>query len=289
MTLSYAPFSLQQPYWVCAIMVLLTGALGYSYMFYKLQSSKVKNGFMYYAFFPVFSSDIVLILNFVPRDFVHLATGKLNTSAWCTVNAFLACAGIVSLNVSMVSIAYMTRELVADRLNKDRSKEIMKKSVLGGWGLGILFSAVMAGAGQLGDYRGLYCCLPTPQEGVIMVPYSIITFGAFCSMVYFYKQAYAIAVEKWRVSSASKKKKAKQADAETKDVKPAQVQEVVVLGIWTTGTFYILWFLVSLLGFVTILGVNDYPPALDAVAGILLKMQPLCNSLIMLRSILKTQ
>eukprot|EP00475_Leptophrys_vorax_P017232 TRINITY_DN2385_c0_g1_i1.p1 TRINITY_DN2385_c0_g1~~TRINITY_DN2385_c0_g1_i1.p1 ORF type:complete len:292 (-),score=69.24 TRINITY_DN2385_c0_g1_i1:70-945(-) len=280
--------STRRGYWVCAIIALLIGAVSYLYMFIKLQGSKVKNGFMYYAFFPVFASDVLLIINFVPRDFYHLSVDKIETGGWCQVSAFLAVAGIVSLNVSMISISYMTRELVADRLNKDRSKSIMMKSMAVGWGLGIIFAAILAGAKQLGNFRDFYCCIPSPQNGSNIVPYSIITLVAFSSMIYFYRQAYAIAEEKWQLSAASKKRKARQADNE-KGARPAQVQEVVVLAVWTTGTFYVLWFLVSLLGFITILGINTYPAELDAIAGVILKLQPLCNSLIMIRSILRTK
>jgi hypothetical protein len=287
--MSYAPFHVQQGYWISSVLALAIGAASYIFMLQKLQNSKVKNGFMYYAFFPVFFSDLLLIVNFVPRDIYHLAVGKMDSAGWCIASAFFAVAGITSLNVTMISIAYMTRELVADRLNKDRSRVLMMKSIAAGWALGIAFAAVLAGIGELGDFRGLYCCIPTPQNGVNIVPYFLITLTSFSSMVYFFRQSYAIAEEKWRLTAASKRRRTNQADDAGKGARPAQVQEVVVLAVWTTGTFYVMWFMVSLLGLITVVGVTDYPAELDAFAGVILKLQPLCNSLILLRSIFRTQ
>jgi flagellar basal body-associated protein FliL len=279
-------------YWIFAVIFLVVGFILYVFMFIKLSRSKIRNGFMFYAYFPAFLSDLSLIFNFVPRDLNHLSTKKLDTSGWCLFSAFWTVASIFAFNIAMVALAYMTKELVADKLDAKRSKYITIVSTIGGWAVGLVIAAFLLGFKILGNFRDLYCCIPgslqdasSPQTKGIF-PYFFITLFSMIMMIYFYKQAYDIAQEKWQASAAYKRRKASKKGAKTET--PQQIAEVLFLSVYTTGVFYVCWFLVSFLGLITAAGV-EYPVDLDCIAGSVLKLQPAFNCLVLLRAIYRSE
>jgi len=59
------------------------------------------------------------------------------------------------------------------------------------WLFATALAAIFLGKGQLGPYKGLYCCVKeTRYRGYAVAPILIVTFSAVLSMAYFYYQSY---------------------------------------------------------------------------------------------------
>jgi hypothetical protein len=267
----------QLVYWLGAIMLLTCGT---ALMSVALSFIRIaKDDALYLAFIPIFLADVSLVLNFLPRDLRNIVVGELESSTgWCQFSAIWTITACIALNINTVAVAYYTRELVFDRLERDKMKKQLIYITGAGWALGFTVAMVWWGQGEIGNFRGIYCCFEQVSSLNIALPFFICTTASLIAMIFLYRQAFVhvkaisdgVARRAWKGELTSTRKSSD------------HVVNLFKLSAYMVGNFYVCWTLVSLLAIIESFGIT-YPVGFDVLAGWLLKLQPILDSIMIIK------
>eukprot|EP00475_Leptophrys_vorax_P006286 TRINITY_DN1387_c0_g1_i1.p1 TRINITY_DN1387_c0_g1~~TRINITY_DN1387_c0_g1_i1.p1 ORF type:complete len:358 (+),score=93.65 TRINITY_DN1387_c0_g1_i1:187-1260(+) len=276
--------TVQYVYWIGSLILLSSGTamLGVTAMFMTL----IKVDAMYIAFIPVFIADAFTILNFLPRDIYHIVTGSLDSGGWCKFSAFWTISCCVALNANAAAIAYFTNDLVNDKFRPDIARRKVLLTTAVGWIVGIVMASGFMASDFIGDFRGLYCCLSRIQGVKIFLPYFLVTSVAFSFMLVFYRKAFNTVVMIHDRVKASLSPGASPQQQGSVSKTPEHIRGLVVMSSYMVGSFYTCWFLVVFLAFLETCGVT-YGIEWDVLAGWCLKLQPILDSIVVIRGAAK--
>jgi len=251
-------------YWVVSILLLTTGATLLSVIAYLAKSLILNTLFM--TFIPILIGDILTILNFLPRDIRNIITGHLDSNGYCKFSAFMAIANCISLNINATSIAFFTYRYI-NNMMKIKIKEIIFVSCIG-WVLGFIIAISLTASGKTGNFKGIYCCLTIIKGPVDLLPYFIICGSSSAIMIYYYYKAYNVVKAFQKTTHTSSK----------------HVKAIMLLGMRMVINFYMCWTLVCFLAILDASRIN-YPIYFDWVAAWCLKLEPILDSVVILRSL----
>jgi hypothetical protein len=275
----------QYVYWVFAVVLLsLGGTLLATVGFFM---SLVELDVLYLAFLPMLMGDAATVLNFLPRDMRNIIAGNLDTSGWCHFSAFWAIACCVALNFNATTIAYCTKKMVANNLDREGAKKKVIMSTVFGWIVGVILASVFEGSNLTGGFKGLYCCFERVNGMKAALPFFLICGISSVTMIKFYHEAFSTANEAHqRVSSAlsldsaSNKKVSNPGSAH----RPEHIRGLMFLGFYMVLSFYACWTLVCILAILEAAGIT-YPVGWDMLAAWCLKLQPILDSIILIRGL----
>eukprot|EP00475_Leptophrys_vorax_P018722 TRINITY_DN2559_c0_g3_i1.p1 TRINITY_DN2559_c0_g3~~TRINITY_DN2559_c0_g3_i1.p1 ORF type:complete len:351 (+),score=77.79 TRINITY_DN2559_c0_g3_i1:99-1151(+) len=281
----------QRVYWILSCVVLFAGLTLILVSFFFLSRSKLRKDFMFICYIPLYMADLSMIFDFMPIDINQIVHGRgLETSdGWCQFGGTWTVAAVFALNIIMVANSYLTRELVADRLNKTRMVKLAGIFTVIAWVSGIIIASIFQATGQIGNHRGLYCCIKNPGTTSVFFPYFAVVLASGFGMAHFYRQSIDIVTEIYRNSNVWKERRktagSKKSSKQKQEKTPAHIRELRKITVFTVGSFYWCWLPISLLALLQAFGNSDVPIALDIVAALLVKSQPLINSVLMLRAV----
>jgi hypothetical protein len=276
----------QYVYWVFSTILLsLGGALLAVVGFFM---SMVEIDVLYLAFLPMLMGDVATVLNFLPRDVRNIIAGNLDTSGWCHFSAFWAIACCVALNFNATTIAYCTKKMITNNLDREGAKQKVIFSTILGWGVGIMLASGFVGSKKTGGFKGLYCCLERITGIKAALPVFVINGISSLIMVKFYYDAFYTADEAHRrvahalsIDTSSRKSSTSGSGSVQK---PEHIRGLMFLGFYMVSSFYVCWTLVCILAILEAGGVT-YPVELDMLAAWCLKLQPIFDSVILLRGL----
>jgi len=238
---------------------------------------------LYLVFVPIFIADVSMVLNFLFRDLRNVVMGSLEVSGWCQFSAIWTITACVALNVNAVAVAYYTRELVYDRLDRRNMKRELVYITAAGWTAGLAAALTFYGRGQLGDFKGIYCCVSTITAWNVAIPFILANIIALSTMIYFHRAAF---LHVKQISVTTTKMFQSSSPGGTM-MTPEHVTGLFKLSTTLVINFYVCWTLVAVLAIFEAMNVH-YPVEWDVAAGWLLKLQPILDSIMVIRGFRRT-
>jgi hypothetical protein len=268
----------QRFWWAIAVAELAFAAGLYIMLFLFLWGNKniFRKGhdFFYILNMPMVICDWAMILAHFFRDFYHIVVDDIPDDAFCQFVAIWAISTIVALQAQMFLTGYFVRLMVADRLKRDEFVSQLTKYTVGAWAVGFSFAFTMFGLKVTGPYHGLYCNVNTYAYGGMVGFYFLVVVFCGAGMMYNYKVANNIAMERYKSSLAFKRI----GDEEETRI-PAAVRDLQRYSFYVVITYYVCWIWVSFFAVLAVAGIR-VPVGLDAFAGVMIKLQPIFNVLI---------
>eukprot|EP00475_Leptophrys_vorax_P000719 TRINITY_DN103_c0_g1_i3.p1 TRINITY_DN103_c0_g1~~TRINITY_DN103_c0_g1_i3.p1 ORF type:complete len:305 (+),score=82.30 TRINITY_DN103_c0_g1_i3:43-957(+) len=269
----------QRFWWAIAISELSFASGLYIMLFLFIWGNKniFRKGhdFFYILNMPMVICDFSMIGAHFFRDFYHIIIDDIPDDAWCQFVSIWAVSTIVALQTQMLVTGYFVRQMVADRLKRDQFVSQITKFTLLAWAIGLIFAFIMFGLKVTGPYNGLYCNVNTYAYGGLIGFYFIVVVACGSGMIYNYRMANQIAMDRYKSSLAFRKF----ADDDEEAKIPAAVRDLQRYSFYVVITYYVCWVWVSLFAVLAVSGIT-VPVGLDAFAGIMLKLQPIFNVII---------
>lgn len=113
------------------------------------------------SFLCIIIPDCLLVLNFLPMTIYtslreDTPTPSSGGGGWCIFSAYLATVVMVALNLGTVCVAFTTWRLTCLRPVPDK---VIWAWNAASWLVGIICASLFLINDDLGDYKGLYCCI----------------------------------------------------------------------------------------------------------------------------------
>eukprot|EP00457_Paulinella_chromatophora_P004441 gb/GEZN01004453.1/.p1 GENE.gb/GEZN01004453.1/~~gb/GEZN01004453.1/.p1 ORF type:complete len:603 (-),score=55.76 gb/GEZN01004453.1/:158-1756(-) len=230
-------------------------------------------------------ADLALILNYGFHHTLSIIQNTFLDGVHCQISGFISLVCVLFSNVASTAVAFVTHRSLGLQA-RPFAEKVRKRYILLTMCMvlpGICYAALLSLTGQIGNYRGLYCCMKDNGNGWLVWTGFLIfaTCGGLQGHYYYKSYHYVLEHINSSVGSGEMQK------------------EKFVAGIRRhafrmCGVFYLAWTPMMLGGFVSYFSGGlitrngeAFPRWIDVIIVLCVKVVPLLDSLVVMRSVNK--
>eukprot|EP00457_Paulinella_chromatophora_P006307 gb/GEZN01006325.1/.p1 GENE.gb/GEZN01006325.1/~~gb/GEZN01006325.1/.p1 ORF type:complete len:502 (-),score=42.26 gb/GEZN01006325.1/:121-1626(-) len=275
--------------------LLLTVALPLNlYLLHRIYTTRPNLHVLHLAMAWLLAADLLMIVNYTFHHTKSIIQNSFTEGVHCQISGFVSLICVVFSNLSSTAIAMVTKRSLGlqSRTFATKFREHYNHYTVGILIPGLLYASLLSTTGQVGNYRGLYCCMNDSGNKWLVWSGFTIFFGCAVTQCYFYYSSYLYV--KRQMSHSQHDTNLSQEERTQEAIRQKFVSGIRRHAFRMSGLFYIAWFPMMLGGLVAyghggILTDEGeaFPRAVDVFIVLCVKVVPILDGLVVWRSLEK--